>query len=185
MAGLQHDPVAELDDQSGLFGDRDELGRRDRALGLVVPARQGFDRHHAPGIEFDDRLVMHIELIAPDRLTQIDFQRAALIGFRLHLGGIDMEAIAPRALRLVEGEVGIAQDFVDAFAVLRNEGDADAAAHDDRMAVDRVRGADRFDQARRQRFRALAQFRPCPAARAPRTRRRRGGRRDRRRGSWP
>ena len=51
-----------------------------------------------------------------------------------------MEAIASRVLRLVEGEVGIAQHFVDAFAVLRNEGDADATAHNDRMAVDRRKG---------------------------------------------
>src|ERR1700749_4476687 len=67
-----------------------------------------------------------------------------------------MEAIAPRALRFVEGEVGVAQYFVDSFAMMRNKGYADAAAYDDRVAVDRIRGADRFDQAGRQRFRALS-----------------------------
>ena len=58
------------------------------------------------------------------------------VGFGLHLLRIDLEAIAPLALRSVERKVGIAQDLVDAFAVRGNKGDPDAAADDDRATVD-------------------------------------------------
>ena len=38
------DPFAEWNDQPGLFGDRDEIGRRDQSAGRMVPAQQGLER---------------------------------------------------------------------------------------------------------------------------------------------
>ena len=42
-AGGGQNPVADFDDQAGFLGDRNEAGRRDRAVGRVIPADQGFD----------------------------------------------------------------------------------------------------------------------------------------------
>jgi hypothetical protein len=39
-AGGGQNPVADFDDQAGFLGDRNEAGRRDRAVGRVMPADQ-------------------------------------------------------------------------------------------------------------------------------------------------
>jgi hypothetical protein len=58
----------------------------------------------------------------------------------------------------VERKIGVAQDLIDAFAMGGNRGDPDAAADDDRAAVDFIRGADSLDQSRSQNFRLMQQI---------------------------
>jgi hypothetical protein len=145
-AGPEHDPVAELDDEPGLFGDGNKFRRRDGTPCRMAPTCQRFDGHHASRYDVDHRLVVDLQLITPDRFAQIDFQRAPSVGFRLHLHRINLEAIAPLAFRSVEGKVGVAQDLVDPLAMRGDQGDPDAAADDDRATVDFIRLADRLDQ---------------------------------------
>ena len=118
----------------------------------MVPTCQSFDGDHASGLDVDDRLVMHLQLISPNRLAQIHFQRASTIGFGLHLSRINLEAIAPLPFRFVKGKVGVSQDLVDALTMRGNQGDPDAAADDDGAAVDFIRCADSLDQSRRRIF---------------------------------
>src|SRR5215208_4020329 len=56
-AALGEDPGAEGDDQAGLLGEGDELGRQQLAPARLIPADQGLDPDKAPLLEGDDRLV--------------------------------------------------------------------------------------------------------------------------------
>ena len=69
---LLQDPFAERHDQSGLLGEWDELERRDRPLGRVLPAKQGFIAGDLIRLEIDHRLVVERELPELDRFAQLD-----------------------------------------------------------------------------------------------------------------
>jgi hypothetical protein len=136
------------------------VGEMEPRVGWFQRAKR-FDGIHVSGDDVEDRLIIHLELIAPYRFAQIDFQRAPPVGFGLHLIRIDLEAVAPIALRSIERKIGIAQDLVDALTMGGNQGDPDAAADDDRVAVDLIRRADRLDQPRSQNSRAVQQIAVC------------------------
>ena len=63
---LEH-VAPERDDQAGVLGERDELGRGDAAAARVVPAHERLDRGRLAGREVDDRLVLDDQLALLDR----------------------------------------------------------------------------------------------------------------------
>jgi hypothetical protein len=66
-AGGAQDPLAELDDQAVLLGDRDEVGRADEPAVRVLPADQGLDVPDGAAGQVDDRLVDQAELVGGGR----------------------------------------------------------------------------------------------------------------------
>ncbi len=52
-AGRLEDPSAEFDDETGLLGGRDEIGRRDDAEAGIGPAAQGLRADDAAALEVD------------------------------------------------------------------------------------------------------------------------------------
>ena len=140
--------IAELNDQSTLFRNRNKFGGRDQASGLVAPARQGLNRRRAPRRELEHGLIKDLNLFAPDRLSQFDFKDVALGGFGLELRRVEIETISTGILRLVECKIGVAKNFIDARAMLGHHGDTDAASDHDRVAVYFIGFGNCLDQAR-------------------------------------
>ena len=150
---------AELDDEPGMLGDRDEFGRRDEAARRVRPARQRLDADDLVAAGVEDRLVEHLEAVVLDGLAQVLLDELALRQVGVHHGIVDAGAIAAFVLGPVERHVGVAHDVGRAAGALVDHGDADAGADDDGMAADRVGRAQRCDHAAR-RSRAARHGRP-------------------------
>ena len=97
-AGLPHRPFAERDDEPGLLGQRDELGRRDEAALGVMPAQQRLEAADLVAREVDERLVVELELAVGQRLAQIDLQLAARLHVGIHVRLEEAVDAAPSAL---------------------------------------------------------------------------------------
>ena len=147
--GAQH-PGADLDDEPGLLGNRNELGGRHRLAARRTPAQQRFDADlHAAG-EVDLRLVIQHEFVALDRTTQAAFHAQAVQGARIHFFGIELEIAAAQFLGAVHGGVGILQQGIAVDAVARVDADADAADRREFVAEHVHRQQQGFQQFRRQ-----------------------------------
>jgi hypothetical protein len=105
---LKH-PLAERYDEPRLFCDRYEYFRGLWLFLGVLPAQQGLHASDTSGGELDLRLVMKRETVFGEGLAQ-----ALLKGLTVTRGAIQglleqRPAIAPLALGLVHGKVGMAQ----------------------------------------------------------------------------
>src|SRR5207245_4416471 len=67
---LQH-VLAERNDQTGLLGQRNELVGRDEPLLRMAPASQRLGAGWLARLDVDDRLVVHLQLVAREGLAQI------------------------------------------------------------------------------------------------------------------
>ena len=79
------------------------------------------------------------------RLAQILLEPQPVLGLVLHVGGEIAAGAAALALRLVEREIGLLDEIVDALAVDRAEGAADRDADADLGLVDMIGLGDRGD----------------------------------------
>src|SRR5580765_7118772 len=77
-AGFLKDPTADWDDQASLFGEWDEVERRDRPARWVHPTKQRFDTVVGAVIEANDGLVMDHELLQLERPLQLRLKLEAL-----------------------------------------------------------------------------------------------------------
>ena len=123
--GAQH-PVADLDDQAGFLGDRDELDGGHRAELGRIPAQQGLHADHVTTLQADLRLVMHAELVVGEGGAERRFDRQAAGGVGVHFRRIEVEGVAPGLLGAQQGSIGRAEHGLDGFAVLGEDADADA-----------------------------------------------------------
>ena len=65
--GAAKNPVADLDDEPGLFGDRDEFARRHVAEFGMAPARERLGFDDAAGADLDDRLIVELDFVVGER----------------------------------------------------------------------------------------------------------------------
>src|SRR5689334_20102056 len=100
MARLCHDPLAKLNDQTCFLCERDEIGRRNHALGRMTPAQQSLNGSHTACLVLYDRLIDEIKLITPDSLAKIILQGIATVSLGLELLIVNTEAVAALILRL-------------------------------------------------------------------------------------
>ena len=66
---------AEIDDQTDLFGDVDEFGRRQPPELRMIPARQRLEAGDGAVLQPNDRLVEDLDLLALQRAAQFGFER--------------------------------------------------------------------------------------------------------------
>ena len=134
LAGLQEHPLAERNDQADLLGDGKKGGWRQQAELGVVPADQGLHAGivEAPGVY--PRLEMQHELLLADGAAEIDFQTPALHDPVVHFGREEARGAAPVVLRLIEGNVGKADQFARFGGVRRAPGYADRGTDGDLRA---------------------------------------------------
>ena len=102
----------------------------------VAPAGECFDADDGPGFATHDRLVGHIEFVIGDGGLQVGFDGAALFHLFGHVGAEENGAVAAGVLGLVEGDVGVAHDFIHGASVLWRDRDADGRGDRHRLAFD-------------------------------------------------
>src|SRR5690606_30974100 len=125
---------------------RDEIERRDDAPGRMVPADQRLEADEALVGGIDQRLIVEPELLEDQGLAKILFEPEPVLRLILHVGAEIAAFAAPLRLGLIEGEVGLLDEVVDALAVDRAEGAADRHADADLDLVDDIGLRDRLDQ---------------------------------------
>ena len=156
---LQH-VAAERHDQARALRERDELERRDAAAARMVPAREGLDGHGRAGGEIDDRLVLDDDLALLDRALELGPEAVAPDDRVAHRRREDREAALAALLRVVHGDVGVAQEVVGArLRLARGDPDAEAdvdelLAGDDRQGEGPQRALGELDRAPLGRRRA-------------------------------
>jgi hypothetical protein len=122
-------PQVDVGDQPGLLGDGEEVQRRHRHL-VPVPADQRLDADHPGASNVHDRLVDGAQPIGAHGQAQGRFDGDAIGGPGAQLRLVDPHHGVAFALRVVHGEVGVAEDVLDGVAVVRaDDADADAALH--------------------------------------------------------
>ena len=124
---------------------RDELVGPDQAAGRVAPADERLDAGGSPGRQLDDRLVVDDQLAAADAPGELRRQRVAGDDRGVHRRVEDRDAALAAGLRRVHRDVGVAQQLVGALDRLASDGDADAAADHELLALDRERDLERLD----------------------------------------
>ena len=120
----------------------------------MLPADQGLDLGDASGLQDDDRLVVHAQLAAPDRVAQVVLQVQPRQAVGLH-AGLEQDVMCPPArLGAVHGDIGVAQESIRPFVAGAAERDADARGGDEIPAVDPERAPELLLDAfgRRQRL---------------------------------
>ena len=137
---VQH-PFADVQDEVGFLGERNEMRGRDVAVPGQPPAQQGLGADDAAVAQVDFRLVADIELVALQRAAQLALQHQPLDRRGVHLRGVEGEGVAAVLLGVVHGRVGVADDVDDVFRVARAEGDADAGRQEDLVLVQLERAA--------------------------------------------
>ena len=125
-AGLTQEPATDRHHQSGLFGEGDEVLRRDQPPGGMGPANQGFETLDAAGGHVDDGKIVHAELLAHQSIAQLAFQLEQ-VRRALAQGNVEHHRARP-ALRLgaVHRGVRVQQQVLHPGMGGRAESDADA-----------------------------------------------------------
>ena len=126
----RHARVSNLVTQSGhhaaLFCQADEGLWFDPAAFGVTPAGQGLEAHDLPVSQPDQRLIVQCDVVVFDRFAQRLFELEAVVDHQVHRGIEDLQVVSPLALGLVEGRIGVADQFLRALAVLGMKAGADA-----------------------------------------------------------
>ncbi len=121
--GAQH-PVADRDDQTGLFRQRDEVARRDHPALRVAPADEGLDADGVPPIQAGLWLIMELELALAQRRAQPLLQLQLLARPGVQPLRVEAAGVAAGVLGLVQGTGRMAQQLVPAACILRVQADA-------------------------------------------------------------
>src|SRR5579863_60899 len=135
-AGALEDPFADRHDEAGLFGERDEAPRTDRAALRDAPAQQGLGPHDLSRREVDSRLITEHELLALERAPQMRLELEALRHQRIQLVREELEVVASAVLRAIHRRIGMFEQSRGVLAILGMQGDTDAAAHEELALLD-------------------------------------------------
>ena len=114
--GLAQHPAADLDDQPGLLGQRDELDRRQQPAVGVLPADQRLEPADLPGLQPDRRLVVEDELGAVQRAPELGFQVEPGDRRVVHRGLVHADPGLALGLGPVHRHVGVAHQLLGTVA---------------------------------------------------------------------
>ena len=84
----------------------------------MVPPDQCLDAEQFAARQVDDRLELDEELLALQRQVDVLLQPQAIVQLLLHVRPEHREARLPRHLRVVHGDVGVAQQLLGVVAGL-------------------------------------------------------------------
>ncbi|MNM28623.1 hypothetical protein D3C81_391390 [compost metagenome] len=132
---FQH-PLADGRDGTIFLGQGDEQAGRHLAQHGIIPAQQGFGAQHGARAQAHLRLVMHFEFIAGDGAAQLLLHGQAGADVAAHALGEKRVMVAPHFLGAHQRRVGVAQHVVEAVAIGRAHGDADAGGQRQAFAID-------------------------------------------------
>ncbi|OIQ86952.1 hypothetical protein GALL_311710 [mine drainage metagenome] len=117
-AGRQQRPEADLFDQPGFFGNRDEAGRQHHRLTGRLPADQGLRAAYPASGEIDLGLIMEQKLLVLDRPPQPVLDIHAFHQHAVELAREVLEIVAPGLLGLVHGRVGLLEQIIRVAPVI-------------------------------------------------------------------
>ncbi len=129
LAGAVQRPAADRDDQTRFFGNFYEALRLHHALARQPPAQQRLGRDHAAARDIHAWLVIQLQLIARQRITQLVLNAHARQHGATELGREELQVVASVALGAVHRRVGIAQQRIGRIAVAGIERHAPAAGN--------------------------------------------------------
>jgi hypothetical protein len=147
-------PFADVQDEAGLLGERNELRRRDIAVSRQPPAQQRLGADHPAVAQVHLGLVQDHQLVALQGAPQLALQHQALDRRGIHLRHVERAGIAAVLLGVIHGRVGIADQIDDVLGIVRADGDADAGGQVHLLLIHVEGAADFIEQRARQRARA-------------------------------
>ena len=134
--GARQDVGPELDDEVRLRGHGDELGGIEGPKGGRLPTQQGLEASQRFRRQIVDRLVEESELLLLDGAPQVALERGAAVLLGAHRGVEYLDAIGPRTLGAIHGDLGLAQQLGGVFVGTVVEGDSDGGGEHDLLAGD-------------------------------------------------
>ena len=137
-----------------VFGDADELERARAARGSDGSSARAPRRQRLPGLEVDDRLVVHDELVADQGDLEIGLHLEALEGTRVHERAEELVACLAGGLRGVHRGVRIPDHLVGVRLPGDAERDPDRRAHEQLAPPDLERDGERSQETVRHGARA-------------------------------
>jgi hypothetical protein len=119
-------PCADGDDDAGLLGERDELGRGHVAVDVMIPAKQSLCANCAAVGQPDDGLVDEVQLVAAEGGDEIALVFVAPFGLAAEVGIEVLDLPFAQLFGAVHRQVGVAHHV--RRAVLQfGDGDPDTA----------------------------------------------------------
>ncbi len=103
---------AEVDDQPGLLGDRDEGRGREAAEPRMVPAQQRLEAGDGAVLEPHDRLEQDLDLAAVDGAPQVALEGEPIAGLGPHRRPEHLDAVAAMALRMHHRDLGVLEHLL-------------------------------------------------------------------------
>jgi hypothetical protein len=125
LEGLAHDRQRQIADQAAFLGHADELVGRDDAALRMLPAGEHLEAVQRTRREVDLLLEEGDELGLGDAAAKAGFDRVAVLKLAFHRRVEPDRAAAAELLGRVHGDVGAAEQRIDAGAVLVRTGDAE------------------------------------------------------------
>jgi hypothetical protein len=152
--GAQH-PLAKRDDQSGVFGERNEIVGCDHPTLRMPPAHQRLESRDLPAARPGLGLIEDLELLLHECLTQVVLQGAPCLQACIHGWLEHAKGAAAIRLGVVKRGVGVAQQRLGIAPIGGEQRNAYADAAHHHLAVQLERLRDCRDQALRERGRTL------------------------------
>ena len=122
----------------------------------MAPADQRFVAASALGADIDDRLVVHLEFAARQRVAHGALEIPLGLEIIVHARIVEAEGVTPVGLGAIERDVGIFQHAVRVLAVLAGDADADTGGQRQLAAADVIGPRDGPHELGRHGGRALA-----------------------------
>ena len=135
-AGGGQRPAPDRHDETGVFGQRQELGRQYQAVTGPAPAQQRLAARDALARGLPHRLEVQFELAAPEGLGQRRRLRRPFARVHVHGRRVVARAILASRLRGIHRRVGVAQQRRGVEAVAGEQTDADAGRELQGAAID-------------------------------------------------
>ncbi|EKE16697.1 MAG: hypothetical protein ACD_10C00845G0001 [uncultured bacterium] len=110
--------MANRDDQSAVFRQRDKVRRQNLPQRRVMPAQQRFNADHFVTGQVNLRLVMEPKLGVFQGVAQIDLQAQPSFGIATHRFGEESVSIFAAALGVVHGGIGVSEQGIKILAVI-------------------------------------------------------------------
>src|SRR5579872_3984389 len=146
-AGRAQDPVAERDDQAGLFRQLDEMAGSQAPAGRMRPAHERLGTDDRARVELHDRLVVELEFLFLERALKLHPELQTVEHALVHTRLEALRVALSGALGHIHGGVGVSQEVVHrdgAVAV----GDPDRGVDSELAAADVERRVQRLEQPR-------------------------------------
>ncbi len=127
-------PAPEVDDESGLVGEADELVRSDHAEPRMPPAHQRLGSGDALRLHVDQWLEQQEQFLALDRVPQRVFEAQVVAVVVDRSGDVAAHARGSQLLRREHRLLGAMEQAVRVAAVVRIDADADRRGEEDFLA---------------------------------------------------